>query len=146
MFRSIRVSAICNAANLTPDERLMLLSGMICDAEENVKEARDTIRQERAKRRTAESIDSDRVHEQELFVGQQEARLSQARKELGGHKPTPCKSANMRAVVNCIRTRVGPADVSSPDCRLREFWKYRRALLDLDPQWRNMLFPRNSQP
>jgi hypothetical protein len=134
------------AANLTPDERLMLLSGIICDAEENAKEARATIREERAKRPTTESIDSERVHEQETIVRQQEARISQVRKELGRHKPTLCKSTNMRAVVNCIRTRVGPATVSNPDCRVRDFWKYRRALMDLDPQWRNMLFPRNSQP
>lgn len=128
------------AANLTPDERVMLLSGIVCDAEEKAEKARDTIRQERARRTGAESIDSGLIVDQ-AFVKLQQGRISHARRELGRSKPTACKSAVMRAVVSCIRGKAGPVNGASPDCDMPKFWKYRRALLDLDPIWRNLMFP-----
>jgi hypothetical protein len=129
------------AANLTPDERLMLLSGIICDAKEKAEKAREVTRKERAKRRNAESIDSELVHDQEAVIGQQQARISHARRELGRLNPTGCKSADMRVVVSCIRGKNGPVSGASSECGIPEFWKYRRALMDLDPEWRNLLFP-----
>ena len=133
------------AANLTPDERVMLLSGIICDAEEKVEKARDTARQERAKRPKAESIDSEHLRDQEAFVRQQQGRISHARRELGRLKPTACKSADMRSVVRCIRGK-SPFGGASSDCDIPKFWKYQRALMDLDSQWRDLLFPRNGRP
>lgn len=134
------------AANLTPDERVLLLSGIICDAGEKAQNARDTMRQERAKHPKAESTDSELLRDQETIVRQQQGRISHARRELGRLKPTACKTADMRSVVRCIRGKAGPVNGASPDCDMPQFWKYRRALLDLDSLWRDLLFPSNSGP
>ena len=133
------------AANLTPDERVMLLSGIICDAVDKVERARDTTKQERAKRPKAESIDGELLRDQDAVVRQQQSRISHARRELGRLKPSACKTADMRAVVRCIRGK-SPFGGASSDCDIPTFWKYQQALMNLDSQWRDLLFPRDSRP
>ena len=80
----------------------MLLSGIICDAEEKAEGARNTLRpKERAKRPKAESIDRE---------------------------------------LRCIRGK-SPFRDGTSDCEIPAFWKYQRALMSLDSQWRDLFRP-----
>jgi hypothetical protein len=128
------------AANLTPGEKLMLLSGIICDAQDWANGARKEIKKQRAIGSGSGSVDPEMLQEQKTIIHAQEARITHARKLLGRIKPTSCNSPDAEAVVDCIRAKVALHNSEDADCHVPGFWKYQLALWQLDTQWRDLFF------
>ena len=134
------------AANLTPEEKLLLLSGIICDAQDQAEDARGEIKKQRgATGRPTGGVDLKTLHDQKTIMQEQRARITYARQQLSGVKPTLCKSPDIEAVVWCIRAKGGIVPQADTACRLPDFWKYQGALFNLDMQWRICFRPRNGR-
>lgn len=89
------------AANLTPAERLMLLSGILCDAQDQAERAHNEIKKE-----------------QETILQRQQTRITYARQQLGRVKPTSCETPEAKAVVSCIRA-LGLVRAADAGCHVR---------------------------
>lgn len=120
------------AAHLPPAIRVALISGIICEAEDQVRDAKQEIAKERSIGKASGSVDLEVLHEQGIIVVEQTDRARRARVELGKASPMSCKSSDVQRAAYCIAAKVGLGH-KDDDCQIRDFWKYEIAVQQLDP-------------